>query len=526
MTEMLRANWKNSMDSSASIIDGDDDDDDDDGYFWHRNSCGHNSLLAFRKARKGRSFTGHGNDGSPSLAHTAKRAVEHNTDFTWHQPVTQKQGPNGQDGGLSAQDGAGLTDGHHLPLWIFSLVCFFCHDKDGDELAAYDGVLKFDIEAESDSTLGTAKRRHLTLDEEFSTGRLHRPAVPTTPLTYTLVSLSIWDDASMAGSTEPDNQHGLANPKTGFRSDIMDVGVTYAFQWDMQVFGQGLTDTLWRELMGPVAVRKSSIQFSSESSFRLWPTGLGELYTENSVGVLKPEVNPEYSSQEERGQDYNDDLEWHFSEGEPVLVPNSTMGIVTCMQSTAVEINTADGPLWYRWYDIIKYYQLGDYVEVVGGEMQGRHGFVQGVDDENFINIMEGHYSQGVREMTVHRNLSRIISPPTRSSSFGLSPEEMAKRMHTGRVPWQGLCVLVLPSTGQSKKQCFDQLEKLSSLSHEADVHKGKIRTVLDVGINQVMASGLRICVHLEQNYSAVHTYRDIWVDYDKVVEETYVHSF
>ncbi len=126
----------------------------------------------------------------------------------------------------------------------------------------------------------------------------------------------------------------------------------------------------------------------------------------------------------------------------------------------------------------------------------------------------------------VHHNLSRIISPPTRPSSFGLSPEEMAKRMHTGRVPWQGLCVLVLPSTVQSKKRWFDQLEKPSSLSREADVHKGKIGTVLDVGINQAMVSRLRICVRLEQNYSAVHTYRDIWVDYDEVIEETYVHRF
>lgn len=71
----------------------------------------------------------------------------------------------------------------------------------------------------------------------------------------------------------------------------------------------------------------------------------------------------------------NDDLvipqDWHFVEGEAILAPNSTMGIVTHMQSAAVEINTADGPLWYRWYDIIKHYQLGDYVEVVEGELQG-----------------------------------------------------------------------------------------------------------------------------------------------------------
>ncbi|SJL15313.1 uncharacterized protein ARMOST_18806 [Armillaria ostoyae] len=57
--------------------------------------------------------------------------------------------------------------------------CFFSHDKDGDELTAYDGVLKFDIEAESDSTLGTTS---FNIRRESSTGRLRGLAVPTTVL--------------------------------------------------------------------------------------------------------------------------------------------------------------------------------------------------------------------------------------------------------------------------------------------------------------------------------------------------------
>ncbi len=98
--------------------------------------------------------------------------------------------------------------------------------------------------------------------------------------------------------------------------------------------------------------------------------------------------------------------------------------------------------------------------------------------------------------------------------------------MHTGTVPWHGLRILVLPSTAQLKKRRLqDQLEKTSHLSREADVHKGKIGTVLDVGINQATASGLSVCVRLEQTYCAVHGYQDIWVDYDEVVEEMYVHG-
>ncbi|SJL15312.1 uncharacterized protein ARMOST_18805 [Armillaria ostoyae] len=259
--------------------------------------------------------------------------------------------------------------------------------------------------------------------------------------------------------------------------------------------------------------------------------------TKNYVGELNLAVNHEYLSQEERSHDYNDELdfldnkyadndnvisrEWHFSEGERVMTPNSLTGIVTRIHPRAVEVCTVDGTLWYSWQDIVKSFGLGDYVEVVGGDLRGRHGFVLDVSNDIYIDVMEGHYSQGVRDLRVHHNLAKVISPPTTSNSFALSPEEIAKRMHTGRVPWQGLHILILPSTTLSKKRRFDQLEKSSHLGHEADVHKGKIGKVLDVGINQATASGLSVYVHLEQSYSAVHAYRDIWVDYDKVVEET-----
>ncbi len=62
------------------------------------------------------------------------------------------------------------------------------------------------------------------------------------------------------------------------------------------------------------------------------------------------------------------------------------------------------------------------------------------------------------QDMLVHRNLARIIPLPTVSNAFVLPPEEMAKQMHTGPVPWHGLRILVLPATAQSKKCRFDQL--------------------------------------------------------------------
>ncbi|KAK0457940.1 uncharacterized protein EV420DRAFT_1764465 [Desarmillaria tabescens] len=245
---------------------------------------------------------------------------------------------------------------------------------------------------------------------------------------------------------------------------------------------------------------------------------------------------------EERDEDYNDYLDflddkyidddylmpqdWHFTEGERILAPNSQTGTVTCMQRAAVEISTVDGAFWYRWHDVIKIFQLGDYVEVVGGEFCGRHGFVQDVGDAIFIDVMEGQYSKSVREMLIHRNSATIISLPTTSNNFAVSPEEIARRMYTGRVPWQGLRILVLSATAESRKRHFNLLDTTSrpgtgGQSHSADIHKGKVGKVLDVGVNQTTASRLRVCIRLEQSYSAVHNYRDIWVDYNEVVEET-----
>ncbi len=144
---------------------------------------------------------------------------------------------------------------------------------------------------------------------------------------------------------------------------------------------------------------------------------------------------------------------------------------------------------------------------------------------------MEGHYSQGYRvyesarrlfcmlrpcqDMQVYHNSARLISPPTMSDTFTISPYEIAQQMHTSRMPCQGLHILVLPATTKSRKQCFDLLSQISSLhtdlkSDAANAHKGKIGKVLDIGINQMTASGLIVCVCLKQGYSAVDIYRNI----------------
>lgn len=93
------------------------------------------------------------------------------------------------------------------------------------------------------------------------------------------------------------------------------------------------------------------------------------------------------------------------------MAPNSLTGIVMRIQLKAIKISTADGALWYSWHDIVKIFQLGDYVEVVRWDFLGQHGFVQDVSDDIFIEVMEGHSSQGCRVCESSRRLFCMLRP-------------------------------------------------------------------------------------------------------------------
>ncbi len=125
-------------------------------------------------------------------------------------------------------------------------------------------------------------------------------------------------------------------------------------------------------------------------------------------------------------------------------MPNSLSGIVMRIQSKShSNLHGGMALFWYPWHDIVKIFRLGDYVEVVGGDFLGRHGFVQDVSDDIFIEVMEGHYSQGCRvcesarrlfcmlrpcqDMQVHCNSARLIPPPTMSNIFAISPHKIAQ---------------------------------------------------------------------------------------------------
>ncbi|KAK0209803.1 hypothetical protein IW262DRAFT_1468526 [Armillaria fumosa] len=251
---------------------------------------------------------------------------------------------------------------------------------------------------------------------------------------------------------------------------------------------------------------KSTLLQNHESTGEEYNSDTG--YYEDSNSLCKNYGN---------NNDHNISQEWNFTEREAVLMLNSLTGFVTHTQHKVVEITIMDGHLWYAQHDILKIFQSGDYVKVVGGDFQGRHGLVKNICHEYFINIIEGEGSIGVQNIWVHCNSARIIPQLTTFSESVTFPQEIAQQMYMGGIPWQGLHVLVMPATKELRKH--GHINTKMGL-HISDVHKEKVGTVLDILVNQQTASGLRVCICLEQSVNAVYAYPNIWVDYDEVVEE------
>ncbi|KAK0207493.1 hypothetical protein IW262DRAFT_1302703 [Armillaria fumosa] len=199
--------------------------------------------------------------------------------------------------------------------------------------------------------------------------------------------------------------------------------------------------------------------------------------------------------------------QWYFCEGDAILAQLMTPGTVKSIQCTAMEIETEGlGRHWYAWLEVIKIFHLGDYVEVFAGEHKGRSGYVQGLHDPVLIDVLEGAASKGVGQIEVHCNSVVIVTQPQIGNTLAGSPEGISQRMWTGKVPWLGLHVIVLPAKN-SKKQPLDSMATTLHVHvDQVNDHKGKIGTILDVNIDQTLDSGLRVY---------------IWLDYDEVIEET-----
>ncbi|KAK0220526.1 hypothetical protein IW262DRAFT_1297582 [Armillaria fumosa] len=174
-----------------------------------------------------------------------------------------------------------------------------------------------------------------------------------------------------------------------------------------------------------------------------------------------------------------------------------------------VEVSHAQAMLWrLKWK---AWAGAGDYVEVFAGEQKGRSGYVQGVHNPVLIDVLQGAASKGVGQIGVHRNSVAIIAPLQIAHTVVKSPEEISWRMWMCKVPWVGLHVFMLPAIENSKKHPVNYMAaRFHANTDQANNHKGKIGTVLDVNIDQTLYSGLRVYVCLEQNYNSSHAFSEI----------------
>lgn len=86
--------------------------------------------------------------------------------------------------------------------------------------------------------------------------------------------------------------------------------------------------------------------------------------------------------------------EWKFTEGDPVLIPSSgKRGTVSATQEASVEVDlaTGEGVINVPWSDLRKDIVVGDFVEVEGGSLLGRVGWVEAVEGEvvHFIEALD-----------------------------------------------------------------------------------------------------------------------------------------
>ncbi|KAK0463434.1 hypothetical protein IW261DRAFT_1575630 [Armillaria novae-zelandiae] len=195
--------------------------------------------------------------------------------------------------------------------------------------------------------------------------------------------------------------------------------------------------------------------------------------------------------------------EWTFSPADEVSVQAqlSLLGRVIEIQDTGLDIYCLyiGKVCRYGWLDVYKYFRVNNCVKFLSEDNRGSLGCVQCIDDVVAIDVLI--LPENTKEINVWRNAVALTNPP--KAFAALAPE----KMYTGKTPWQGINVIVLPSN--------------NSRVTTAHLYKGQVGTVLDVLLKQPGLSSLRVCVRLLQTYRAASGFTDVWLDYDEVVEET-----
>lgn len=88
--------------------------------------------------------------------------------------------------------------------------------------------------------------------------------------------------------------------------------------------------------------------------------------------------------------------EWYFSKGD-LVVAGLWTGIVHDVHHTGLDVLDSRGALRpYFWHDIVKRFDVGDYVWVVGREFINRAGFVQDNTYNFYMEVLEQMGREGI----------------------------------------------------------------------------------------------------------------------------------
>ncbi|KAK0473333.1 hypothetical protein IW261DRAFT_1423563 [Armillaria novae-zelandiae] len=105
--------------------------------------------------------------------------------------------------------------------------------------------------------------------------------------------------------------------------------------------------------------------------------------------------------------------------------------------------------------------------QVLSGENQGKLGCMQCIDDAVVLDILV--WPANTKEINVWQN--SVASTDSPKLFTALAPDKITDRMYTGKIPWQGVNVIVLLSNYPSVTT--------------AHLYKGEVGTVLDVLLKQ-----------------------------------------
>ncbi|KAK0463342.1 hypothetical protein IW261DRAFT_1525902 [Armillaria novae-zelandiae] len=156
--------------------------------------------------------------------------------------------------------------------------------------------------------------------------------------------------------------------------------------------------------------------------------------------------------------------DWIFSAGEPVLAQSSIWGHIVAEHLTGLDVYSPSvgKPRLIGFLEVHKEFQVGDFVKILAGEYRGQIGCVQYTDNPLALDVLL--WPAHTMEVDVWRN--SVSSTRTPELFTALPPDKVSDTMYTGKTPWQGVNVIVLPSNDPNVTTAHN--------------YKGQVGTVLD----------------------------------------------